>query len=191
MLAVEMYVPAWRSVAMHESSPAVRGASVKFRKECKDYTPSQFYKQGIAPEGADAVHQDLEAQTFEDASFDLVITQDVMEHVFHPDLAFREIARTLRPGGWHIFTTPLVRKMAPTERRAELRDGSIHHLQPPSYHDNPVDEEGSLVTFDWGYDISEAVFEASGMFSTILNFRDRSLGLDGDLLEVIVSRKRS
>ncbi|MGH8487345.1 MAG: class I SAM-dependent methyltransferase [Gammaproteobacteria bacterium] len=43
--------------------------------------------------------ENLEEQTFHDEFFDLVITQDVFEHVFHPDLAIREIARTLRPGG--------------------------------------------------------------------------------------------
>jgi 2-polyprenyl-3-methyl-5-hydroxy-6-metoxy-1,4-benzoquinol methylase len=35
------------------------------------------------------------SQTCADKSFDLVITQDVMEHVYHPDRVFYEIARTL------------------------------------------------------------------------------------------------
>ncbi len=38
------------------------------------------------------------------------LTQDVFEHLFDPAAAFREIARTLQPGGAHVFTTLLVRK---------------------------------------------------------------------------------
>jgi 2-polyprenyl-3-methyl-5-hydroxy-6-metoxy-1,4-benzoquinol methylase len=49
------------------------------------------------------------AQTFENESFDLVITSDVFEHL--PDVApaVREILRTLKPGGAHIFTVPWIR----------------------------------------------------------------------------------
>ena len=43
----------------------------------------------------------MEKQTFADASFDLVITSDVFEHVLDPSRGFSEIARTLRPSGVH------------------------------------------------------------------------------------------
>jgi 2-polyprenyl-3-methyl-5-hydroxy-6-metoxy-1,4-benzoquinol methylase len=39
-----------------------------------------------------------------DESFDLVITQDVMEHVFAPAEAFSEIALILNPGGAYILS---------------------------------------------------------------------------------------
>ena len=65
--------------------------------------------------------EDLEQQTFDDESFDLVVAQDVMEHVFHPDRAYREIWRTLKPGGLYIHTTPIYKKNRVTsERRASL-----------------------------------------------------------------------
>jgi 2-polyprenyl-3-methyl-5-hydroxy-6-metoxy-1,4-benzoquinol methylase len=51
--------------------------------------------------------------TFGDETFDLTITQDVMEHVFNPEKAFQEIMRTTKSGGAHVFTTPLVRKNQP------------------------------------------------------------------------------
>jgi len=44
-----------------------------------------------------------------DESFDLVITLDVFEHVLRPAKAFAEIARTLKPGGAHIYTVPYYR----------------------------------------------------------------------------------
>ena len=40
--------------------------------------------------------EDIERQTFADETFDLVISQDVMEHVFRPDLSYRQIYPTLR-----------------------------------------------------------------------------------------------
>ena len=39
--------------------------------------------------------ENLEAFTFPDGSFETMITQDVLEHVFSPALAFAEILRTL------------------------------------------------------------------------------------------------
>ena len=54
--------------------------------------------------------ENLEHLSFGDESFDLHLTRDVFEHLFDPATAFREIARTLRPGLAHLFTTPLVGK---------------------------------------------------------------------------------
>ena len=54
--------------------------------------------------------ENLEHLSFDNETLDLHITQDVFEHLFDPAAAFREIARTLRPGGAHVFTTPLVQK---------------------------------------------------------------------------------
>lgn len=62
-----------------------------------------------------------------------------MEHVFYPGNTFREIARTLRPGGANIFTVPLVNKNAPTKVRATLnKEGQIEYLDKPVYHGNPI-----------------------------------------------------
>lgn len=44
--------------------------------------------------------------TFSEESFDLVISQDVIEHVSDPDKAFRNIDKILKPNSVHIFTVP-------------------------------------------------------------------------------------
>ncbi len=125
---------------------------MKLERESRDYTASQYIPSmpfgEVHPDGF--VNQDLENQTFADESFDLVITQDVFEHIFHPDRAIREIARTLRPGGAHIMTVPIVNKASPATRRASLVDGEVTHYAEPQYHGNPVGD-GALVTVDWGY----------------------------------------
>ena len=192
MTAIKMFYPEWRSLQVHESSPCGRGVSVKMKTECPGYTESQFYpafpRGAIHPQGFRC--EDLEDLTFPSRVFDLVITQDVMEHVLNPTRAFAEIARTLKRGGAHIFTVPLVNKARNSEVRAKRNsEGSIVYLQPPEYHENPVSSEGSLVSTYWGYDISEFIFKASGLYTTIVYIDDLSRGIQAELIEVLVSKK--
>jgi len=50
--------------------------------------------------------QDVQKLTFQDESFDAVISEDVMEHVPFDEKGFSEIYRVLKPSGVHIFTVP-------------------------------------------------------------------------------------
>ena len=52
-------------------------------------------------------HEDLQQLSFPDASFDLVLTTEVLEHVPDAERAEQEIVRVLRPGGYYLFTVPL------------------------------------------------------------------------------------
>lgn len=116
-----------------------------------------------------------------------MVSQDVMEHIFDANAAFRDIYRTLKPGGAHIFTTPLINKNKPTQQWAKkLPDGTIVHLETPEYHGNPMSSEGSLVTWHWGYDIVEHVKEADAGQSEVIFSDDPSMGIEGEYLEVIV-----
>src|SRR5205814_163229 len=125
--------------------------------------------------------EDLRALTFSDRSFDIFITSDVLEHLFEPEKALREIARVLKPGGMHIFTTPWYSNYPKSVQRAAPRpDGSADHLLPPVYHGNPISDEGSLVTYDWGLDLPHFIFEHSGMQTITYLERDRAKGLDAD-----------
>ena len=47
-----------------------------------------------------------EAIGFKTGSFDAVISNDVLEHVAHPEAVVRESARVLRPGGLLVFNVP-------------------------------------------------------------------------------------
>jgi SAM-dependent methyltransferase len=133
--------------------------------------------------------ENLECLTFPDESFDLVVTQDVLEHVLRPPLALTEIARVLRPGGSHVFTVPYFRGRASVVRASPDENGSILHLLPPDYHGDPIDENGILVVTEWGDDLLGVIQDYSGMPTTVYRPRNRRLGLDGEFLEVFVSRK--
>ena len=191
MQVIELYYPEWCSLMIHESSPCNRGASVRLRKGCRTYIPTQFFpnqKLGSIHNGMRC--ENLEAMTFEDNSIDLHISQDVMEHIFHPAKAFQEITRTIKPGGAHIFTVPLVNKIKASKLRATMAaDGAIEHIETPMYHGNPIDPQGSLVTMDWGYDIVKYIFYTTGLFTHTLYIDDISKGIRAEYIEVLVTVK--
>ena len=69
-------------------------------------------------------------------------------------------------------------------------DGSIHYNVEPSYHGNPIDGSGSLVTFIYGYDIDELITKAASFDVEIRRFNDRTNGIVGMFTEVIICYKR-
>src|SRR5882724_2529823 len=58
-----------------------------------------------------------EALPYADATFDLVIADNVVEHLTEPAKVFSEVARVLRPGGIFLFKTPNKRHYVPTIAR--------------------------------------------------------------------------
>lgn len=54
---------------------------------------------------------------------------------------------------------------------------------------NPIDPAGSLVITDWGNDICDFIFRTSGMTTSIISIFDPRYGIEGECLEVFVSRK--
>lgn len=182
--------PAWRDLAIHESSPG--GAlSAKLARLCRSYVVSDYYP-GQQPGAAcgRSRNEDLQRQTFPDAAFDLVITLDVFEHLPHPEDAFREIARTLKPGGAHLFTVPCDHAVPATVVRASLtaRGELVHHL-PPVYHGNPIDAGGSLVFRDWGRDLPDVIRAACGLETEVVRLRDFWRGIEPALNEIYITRK--
>jgi SAM-dependent methyltransferase len=193
MAAIEMLYPDWRTLAVHESSPAQRGASPRMKRECSAYTASFYY--ATVPLGASDPDrgyrcENLESLTFPDSSFDLFLTQDVFEHIFHPDRAIAEIERVLSPGGAYIMTVPIVMKSKASERRARIdAAGNIFHLKDPLYHHDLTNENGVLVTVDWGYDILDYISYHSSLRAYMIFIDDISRGIRAEFIEVIVCRK--
>tara|TARA_R110000765_G_scaffold301973_1_gene396320 strand:- start:2038 stop:2646 length:609 start_codon:yes stop_codon:yes gene_type:complete len=195
MSVLRQYYPKYKSLKIHESSPCNRGVSPKLARQCKRYSFSHFFPEialGEKHPERKELCESLEALTFPSDFFDLIITQDVLEHIFDPQAAFREISRVLKPGGAHIFTVPLVNKTSPSVRRAEKDNvGNVTHLKKAQFHGNPIDDSGSLVTMDWGYDISSFIHEASGLATHMITIDDIDRGIQAEYIEVLVSFKRA
>ena len=120
------------------------------------YVSSEYIDEGATPGatyplyGTAVRHEDLQATSFKDNSFDLVITSEVFEHIPHPYTAHREILRILKPGGKHIFTAPFSGKEADTFFSQLRPDGSVVHPEwrqgKPLLHGDPVrPDQGTLV----------------------------------------------
>lgn len=181
--------PNWRELEIHESSPGGRGAS-KTLACATGYTSSQ-YLDGVPLGGeVDGTRcEDLSRLTFADESFDLLVTQDVFEHVFEPASVLAETARVLRPGGAHIATFPWYPHLAKTRERARLVGGEVQHLLEPEYHRSPVNGGASLVTLDWGADVFEHAHAAGLNLEIHKLAQDRRRGIDGEHREVFVFTK--
>lgn len=190
MIAVlDSFFPDWRQLAIHESSPS-GAASEKIARECRRCVQTHWFP-GV-PRGAirDGYRcEDLEQQTFGDAAFDLVVSQDVMEHVLDPGRGFAEIARTLKPGGAHVFTVPWFYWKPTLVRAARDEAGGVRHCETPDYHGNPIDANGSLVVTEWGADLCDFIHRASGLTTTAVRIRDRTQGIEAQFIEVFISRK--
>jgi hypothetical protein len=184
--------PNWRDLAIHESSPGGWAFSYKLRREAPGYVASQYdptFPFGQMHSTGLWRNEDLEAQTFGDETFDIVVTQDVFEHLFNPGRAAREICRTLKPGGLCLMTVPVVNHWGTTQRRASLKDGQVVHHLPEQYHGNPVGDGRSLVTVDWSYGIGAYLTAKSGVPFSVLVIDDMSMGIRDPYNTLLVATK--
>ncbi len=113
-------------------------------------------------------HEDAEMLSLPDATQDLVVSCDVLEHVNDPAAAMAESTRVLRPGGAAILTFPMDPALDHNRRRAERVDGRVHHLLPEIYHGNPLSRRGSLVFTDFGWEVLEQL-RTAGLADAVLN----------------------
>jgi len=116
-----------------------------FSEYFDDALPGTIHESGVRCE-------DVQNMSFCDDSFDIIISQDVLEHVPDPIQGLHEIYRVLKPAGYHIFTVPFDRTMAKSVTRAHLKFGALRHILPPVYHGDPIRKEGALLYTDFGQD---------------------------------------
>lgn len=122
-----------------------------------------------SPLGTRSTCQDLERLTFGDGSFDLLLTEDVLEHVRRPEAAFQEIRRVLVPGGRHVFTVPYHVGRRTVVRIDTTGDHDVH-LLPPEYHGDPV--RGVILAYrTFGTDLLDLLDECG--FDTELHLSGR------------------
>ena len=124
-------------------------------------------------------HQDFMNLSFPDASLQLLIHGDVLEHVPDPWRAFREAARVVKPAGTMLFTVPFF-DSEKNVVRARFEKGVLRHLLPEAYHGNPMQpEKGSLVFTEPGWQMLDDLQRAG--------FRHAEIGFCYDPFQGIVS----
>lgn len=114
------------------------------------------------PDFPNLTNQNLERLTFPDASFNLVITSDVMEHVRLDALAHAEIRRVLKTGGVYLFTVPHSRTEHDTLHRVRVPDpedpGRDEYVLEKEYHGDANDPENAALSYRvYGTQIDETL----------------------------------
>ncbi|WP_428564137.1 MAG: methyltransferase domain-containing protein [Solidesulfovibrio sp. DCME] len=140
----------WRVFEAQAAGPLHDRLRCLPRYVCSEYVPELAAPGACTQAGLRC--EDLERLSFADAAFDLVVTQDVFEHVADPWQAFDEIWRVLAPGGRHVFTVPMHEGHA-TTTRVRYSGGTRQDVLPPVHHGDPVRQGGSLVVTDFGDDL--------------------------------------
>lgn len=161
LIKQELDVPHKKHVYfMEQVTPIYKWATDTFRNH--NITGSEYlghdYESGAIIQGIR--HEDVENLSFADANIDLIVSNDVFEHVPQPAKAFAECARVLKSGGVMLSTIPFHSNMDQSISRAQIVDGQLEHLLTPSYHGNPVSADGSLVFTDFGWDLLKEMKEA-------------------------------
>jgi SAM-dependent methyltransferase len=103
---------------------------------------------------------DMLSLPFPDASFDVIVHSDTLEHVPDPVVGLAETRRLLRANGVCCFTIPLI----------VGRWGRSRHGLAPSYHGNPTNPADNLVHTEFGVDAWTLVVRAGFSSCTIEAF---------------------
>jgi hypothetical protein len=102
--------------------------------------------------------------SFNDNSYDFILSFDVFEHVPEFPKALRECLRCLNKGGTLLFTVPFINTLEDNLVRATIdTNGDTIHLLEPEYHGDPVNDAGCLCYYHFGWNLLEEM-RAVGFF---------------------------
>lgn len=134
-------------------------------------------------------HEDAMNMSFPDRSFDLLISNEVLEHIPDYKKALKESYRILKKNGKFIITIPFYSESIKTEQRAELSGTGINNLKEPQYHGNPVSDSGSLVFWDFGWDFLDECRKTGFKRAYLYPYFDMLKGYLGVFPFIIVAEK--
>lgn len=178
-------IPDWVDRHLHEFEP---GPDF-IRRWAQAYSHSMLWIPVSSLSVLESGFEDPEALSFQDESFDILIAQDILSLVFSPEQALKEALRVLRPGGAFVFTLARKLELIQSVQRVRLLPGGhLEHLLDAVRFGSPENEK-LLVKWDFGSDFE--LLAAGWCGATVSSYlvRDRSLGLDGEYLEVFALRK--
>ena len=124
-------------------------------------------------------HENIEKLSFSDESFDLIVSNDVFEHVPNPKFAFRECSRVLKNRGVLIATFPFKVETYFSFVRAKIIKNNIKHFATPEYHGNPLSDKGSLVFTDFGWDVLDLFYDSGFSKVSVDLYSSRFFGYIG------------
>jgi len=138
----------WRAL----ETGTTAGIFTRFQADC--IVKSEYYDSCAAGDYFDNIRcEDLQALSFENASLDLVVALDVLEHIAEPWRAFAEVWRVLKPEGIGLVTVPIEPGRLETATVAVPAGGAPRFLGNPRFHPDPLRREGAVVFTEFGRDL--------------------------------------
>lgn len=135
-------------------------------------------------------NEDMTNLTFQDKSFERVISLDCFEHIPDCLLAFRECSRTLTPRGKMLWSVPFVTTSSRNVVRARIvENGEIDHILEPEYHYNPLTKDGCLCFTHFGWEMLDQVKEAGFSDAYAVMFWSAAFGYLGGEQLIFVAHK--
>lgn len=126
-------------------------------------------------------NEDLCALSFADASFDAIVSLDVLEHIPDYRQALLECHRCLRPGGRLMWSVPFLPHAQASVLRATLdAAGAVTHHLAPEYHSDPLGGNGVLCYTHFGWDMLDHAKEAGFQDAYAVAYHSRAFGYLGD-----------
>ncbi len=153
------------------------------QRMAKDYEVSPSLYLGTGKTGGRAynhrgrtvIHQDMCRSSYEDNTFQAVVHNDCLEHIFDYKQALGECHRILETDGFMVCTFPFFGQNRKTQVRATIEEGKIKHILPPEIHGDPLRENGALAFYNFGWEVVDNVKQIFGNCTVRLNF-DPMLG---------------
>jgi SAM-dependent methyltransferase len=125
-------------------------------------------------------HESITELSFPSGSLDVIAHNDVLEHVFDYRKALAELYRVLKRSGSLIFTCPFFFMLEREIQKARiLADGSIEFLMEPEYHGDPINPQGALTFYHYGWGLLDDLIQCG--------FRDVGVGVFYDVFSGFVS----
>lgn len=162
--AVEMHEPSDATIYIMEQKTPLFSY---FQARHPGLVGSEYLNGAVALGDCDADgirNEDATRLTFADASFDCLLSFEVLEHVPDFRVALREARRVLRDGGRFYFTVPFIPTIHDHLIRARIEEGKVVHILEPEWHGDPVTGEGILCFQHFGWAMLDDL-RASGFSS--------------------------
>ena len=137
---------------MERAAPLLHGRVLDLgcgKKRYRDmFDVDSYLGLDVTTDSACDVVADCRDLPFRDASFDGVLSTQVLEHVDDLDRLFAEVRRVLRPGGAFVFTAPLVARVhcAPHDYWRFSEFGLRYLLERHDFRVQAVEPMGGFLT---------------------------------------------
>lgn len=134
-------------------------------------------------------NEDMTCLTFPSGELDAVLSFECLEHIPNYRAALAECRRVLKPNGKFLLTAPFRLDAPATLTRAIVSpDGTIKHIEPPEYHGDPINGDGVLCYYHFGWDLLDNLKSSGFSSASVAIYASKSFGYLGGLQPLILAQ---